>query len=87
MIVYYTQYYDGRVIPNPPIVKRSRRMPPTLQPVLLEVFAIFPTDFFNCSYCEQPFDNAGIGAEVHQEVKANHPEDIWEMAARLATWF
>jgi len=61
-------------------------MPPTLQPVLLEVLAHIPTDFFHCSHCERLFDVAGIGAPVHQEMRAAYPPEMLEEAAHLAAW-
>lgn len=61
---------------------------PSLQsvPVLLEVLAHIPTDFFHCSHCEQIFDVAGIGAAVHREIQAAYPPKVLEEAQRLATW-
>jgi hypothetical protein len=61
---------------------------PSLQsvPVLLEVLAHIPTDFFHCSHCEQIFDVAGIGAAVHREILAAYPPKVLEEAQRLATW-
>lgn len=59
-------------------------MQSTRQPVLLEVLAHIPTDFFHCLHCEQLFDVAGIGAEVHRELQANYPADILEDSGRLA---
>jgi hypothetical protein len=59
-------------------------MPSTRQPVLLEVLAHIPTDFFHCLHCEQLFDVAGIGAEVHRELQANYPAEILEDSGRLA---
>jgi hypothetical protein len=63
-------------------------MPPTppLSPVLLEVLAHIPTDFFHCSHCERFFDAAGIGASVHREIQAAYPPEVLEEAGRLATW-
>jgi hypothetical protein len=59
-------------------------MPSTCQPVLLEVLAHIPTDFFHCLHCEQLFDVAGIGAEVHRELQTNYPAEILEDSGRLA---
>ena len=64
------------------------RMPPTPppSPVLLEVLAHVPTDFFHCSHCERFCDAAGIGAPVHREMQAAYPAEVLEEAGRLATW-
>jgi hypothetical protein len=61
-------------------------MPPALQPVLLEVLAYVPGDFFHCSHCERLFDVAGIGASVHREIHTSYPPAMLEEARRLATW-
>ncbi len=63
-------------------------MASTLQPVpiLIEVLAHIPTDFFHCSHCEQLFDAAGIGATVHREIQAAYPPEMLEEAGRLAAW-
>jgi hypothetical protein len=61
-------------------------MPPALQPVLLEVLAHIPTDFFHCSHCEQLFGAAGIGAPVHQEVTSSYPQEMLDEAGRLLAW-
>lgn len=61
-------------------------MPPTPQPVLLEVLAHVPTDFFHCLHCERLFDAAGVGASVHQEIQADYPPQILQDAERLGVW-
>jgi hypothetical protein len=63
-------------------------MPPALQPgpVLLEVLAHIPTDFFHCSHCERLFDAADIGAAVRQEMRSTYPPEMLAEAGRLATW-
>ena len=64
------------------------RMPPHPRPVpvLLEVLAHVPTDFFHCSHCEQLFEVAGIGAAVHREIRTDYPPEMVQQAGRLATW-
>jgi hypothetical protein len=61
-------------------------MSPAAQPVLLEVLAHLPTDFFHCMHCEKFFNIAGIGASVHQEVQTSYPPTLQEEARRLAVW-
>ena len=61
-------------------------MPPTPRPVLLEVLAHIPTDFFHCLHCERLFDAAGVGASVHQEIQADYPPEILQDAERLGDW-
>jgi len=55
-------------------------------PVLLEVLAHIPTDFFHCLHCERLFDAADIGAAVRQEMRSTYPPEMLEEAGRLATW-
>jgi hypothetical protein len=59
-------------------------MPSELQPILLEVLAHVPTDFFHCSHCERLFDAAGIGLPVHQEMQSSYPPEMLEEGERLA---
>jgi hypothetical protein len=61
-------------------------MPRTLQPVLLEVLAHVPTDFFHCLHCEQLFAVAGLGEQVHREIQTAYPPEILEEAERLGAW-
>jgi hypothetical protein len=80
---------DGRVAPDPPITNGiTDRMPHDHQsaPILLEVLAHIPTDFFHCSHCERFFDAADIGVAVHQEIRSAYPPEVLEEASRLAAW-
>ena len=61
-------------------------MPPTPQPVLLEVLAHIPTDFFHCLHCERLFAAAGVGAPVRQEIQAEYPPEMLQDAERLGIW-
>jgi hypothetical protein len=61
-------------------------MSSTHQSVLLEVLAHIPTNLFHCMHCEQFFDAAGIGAQVHREIQADYPDEFLEEAGRLAAW-
>jgi hypothetical protein len=55
-------------------------------PVLLEVLAHMPTDFFHCTHCERFFGAADIGAAVHREIRSAYPPRVLEEASRLAAW-
>ncbi|MFQ6101936.1 MAG: hypothetical protein ACE5OS_11990 [Anaerolineae bacterium] len=59
---------------------------PTPVPVLVEVLAYIPTDFFHCLHCERLFDAAGIGASMHQEIQTSYPPEMLEEAEQLAAW-
>jgi hypothetical protein len=63
-------------------------MPPTLQsnPILLEVLAHVPTDFFHCWHCEQVFDLANLGGPVHQETRSAYPPAMLQDAEQLTAW-
>jgi hypothetical protein len=55
-------------------------------PLLLEVLAHVPTDFFHCLHCERLFGATGIGAEVRRQVRTDYPSEMLEEAGRLAVW-
>jgi hypothetical protein len=55
-------------------------------PVLLEVLARVPTDFFHCGHCERLFDVAGIGESMHREVRTSYPPEMLDEAKRLSRW-
>lgn len=59
-------------------------MSPASQPILLQVLAHMPTDLYHCSHCERLFDAAGIGAELHREMRRSYPPTFLEHADRLA---
>jgi hypothetical protein len=53
------------------------------QPIQLQVLAYVPTDLFHCSHCERLFDAAGIGAQLHDEIRRSYPPEILEQAEFL----
>ena len=54
--------------------------------IRLQVVAPVLTDFFHCMHCEQFFQQAGIGEQVHRAELEQYPEDIIQDAAKLAEW-
>ncbi len=54
--------------------------------VSVQVIAPVLTDFFHCMHCEQIFDQADIGRQVHQEELEQYPVEFREETARLADW-
>lgn len=54
--------------------------------VSVQVIAPVLTNFFHCMHCEQLFNQAGIGRQVHQEELDQYPEDIKQESARLTDW-
>jgi hypothetical protein len=55
-------------------------------PVVLEVLAHIPTDFFHCAHCEHLFDVADVGTAVHEEIQASYPREMLEDVRRLGHW-
>ena len=54
--------------------------------VSVQVIAPALTNFFHCMHCEQIFDQAGIGRQMHEEEIEQYPEDFKQDSARLANW-
>ncbi len=54
--------------------------------VSVQVIAPVLTNFFHCMHCEQLFEQADIGQQVHREELDQYPEDVKQEAARLADW-
>ncbi|HEY45782.1 MAG TPA: hypothetical protein G4O14_03240, partial [Anaerolineae bacterium] len=44
------------------------------------------TNFYHCIHCEQIFNQAGMGQQVHQEEIDQYPEDVRQDFTRLADW-
>ena len=59
-------------------------MVPASQSILLLVLAHVPTDLYHCAHCERLFDAAGIGAQVHRELRRSYPPEILDQAERIA---
>jgi hypothetical protein len=80
----------GGAAPALPILRPQRgestTMSSTPRPVLLEVLAPMPTDFYHCLHCERMFDLAGLGASAHQQMQADYPPQMLEESQRLAAW-
>lgn len=57
-----------------------------MSPISLQVIAPVITNFYHCMHCEQIFNQAGIGQQVHQEEIDGYPEDIKGDSTRLADW-
>jgi hypothetical protein len=57
------------------------------KPVLVEILAYAPTQFFHCQHCELIWQQAGAGARLHQEqLESSLPSDIQKEYADLSTW-
>ncbi|TFH37549.1 MAG: hypothetical protein E4G99_02355 [Anaerolineales bacterium] len=52
----------------------------------LQVLAPVPIHFVQCMHCEQFFQQAGIGAQVHRSELEQYPEDFIQDAENLAGW-
>jgi len=57
-----------------------------MPPISLQVIAPVMTNFYHCIHCEQIFNQAGMGQQVHQEEIDQYPEDVRQDFTRLADW-
>jgi hypothetical protein len=57
------------------------------KPILVEILAYAPTQFFHCQHCEFVWQQAGAGARLHQEqLESSLPPDIQKEYADLSNW-
>ncbi len=57
------------------------------KPVLVEILAYAPTQFFHCQHCELVWQQAGAGARLHQEqLESSLPQDMATEFADLSNW-
>jgi hypothetical protein len=53
--------------------------------IQVDVIAPIMTNFFHCMHCEQIFNHADIGQQMHQDELEQYPEDFIEETAKLAS--
>ncbi len=57
------------------------------KPLLVEILAYAPTQFFHCQHCEFVWQQAGIGGRMHQEqLDSSIPPDLQKEYAELSNW-
>ncbi len=57
------------------------------KPILVQILAYAPTQFFHCQHCEFVWQQAGIGARMHQEqLDSAIPQDLQKEYADLSDW-
>ncbi len=57
------------------------------KPILVEILAYAPTQFFHCQHCEFVWQQAGVGARMHQEqLDSSIPPDLQREYADLSDW-
>ncbi len=57
------------------------------EPVLVEILAYAPTQFFHCQHCELIWQQVGAGAAFHQEqLDASIPDELKKEYSTLSTW-
>ncbi len=57
------------------------------KPILVEILAYAPTQFFHCQHCEFIWQQAGAGARIHQEqLDSSIPQDLQKEYADLSEW-
>ena len=57
-----------------------------MRSIHLQVIAPVLTDFFHCLHCEQFFQLADIGEQVHHAELEQYPDDVVQDAAKPAEW-
>ena len=56
-------------------------------PVVVEVLAYAPSEFYHCTHCELVWQQAGIGPVVHREQRESGlPPDLLEEYGAISTW-
>lgn len=61
--------------------------PTERKPLLVEVLAYAPTQFFHCQHCEFIWHEAGAGERIHQEqLESSIPQDLQKEYADLSQW-
>jgi hypothetical protein len=57
------------------------------KPILVEILAYAPTQFFHCQHCEFIWQQIGAGKPVHQEqLGSSIPQDLQQEYADLSNW-
>ncbi len=57
------------------------------EPILVQVLAYAPTQFFHCQHCEFVWQQVGAGAPLHQEqLDSSIPQDLKKEYAALSDW-
>ncbi|MBI4673368.1 MAG: hypothetical protein HY741_17085 [Chloroflexi bacterium] len=57
------------------------------KPILVEILAYAPTQFFHCQHCEFVWQQVGAGAALHQEqLDSSIPDDLKREYANLSAW-
>ena len=58
-----------------------------MKPILLEVLAYAPTQFYHCTHCEVVFKEHGIGDKIHAEqLQCSIPDDLFRDYSQLSQW-
>lgn len=57
------------------------------KPILVEILAYAPTQFYHCQHCEIIWQQAGAGERIHQEqLETSIPQDLQKEYADLSNW-
>lgn len=57
------------------------------KPVLVEILAYAPTQFFHCQHCEVIWHQVGAGPRIHREqLQSSIPQDLLDEYTRLSEW-
>jgi hypothetical protein len=56
-------------------------------PILVEILAYAPTQFFHCQHCEVVWHQVGAGERIHQEqLETSIPQDLQKEYNDLSDW-
>lgn len=57
------------------------------KPILVEILAYAPTQFYHCQHCEVVWHEVGAGQRFHQEqLQSSIPEDLQREYSDLSNW-
>lgn len=66
---------------------QSASITQTTKPILVQILAYAPTQFYHCQHCEVIWHQVGAGQAVHQEQLASSiPQDLLNEYAALSAW-
>ncbi len=69
------------------MAQTSGPIPTEYKPVMVEILAFAPTQFFHCQHCEFVWQQAGAGQAFHQEQLASAlPPEMQKEYADLSAW-
>lgn len=66
---------------------QSDPTPVQKKPILVQILAYAPTQFFHCQHCEVVWQQVGAGEGIHKEqLESSIPQDLQKEYADLSDW-